>query len=730
MRLAVHLRSNYHKNHNYRTFDLTALSPSHSGFRVPSVEGASNPLGPGGAACAAAAREAGGLAAEVIDLFESGGFSWWEWDATANSLSTRGVFHAETLEEWLLRVHPRDQAAFSEFIDQDWALAPSYCSIDYRIQASRKGDWMRVRHTAGLATRREGNRVSGMVEELSSPHLTRTLLERIEGELREGEARVQRFIEAAVSLDGPDPLPLLELLRTTLRSDTVALVRLDARLLPAGVVESSLESVSFPYDEMRPLFAGILATPSPDGFDGVVECDLERPASPLAWLSIRPVRVGGGRVAGALCAGFRSASARTAARRFRSLLSLSSALLAERVGREQEEGQRRDLLAQLREAQRLSGLGRVTGGFAHDLKNLLTLIEGHLHLLDEAFASGDSKGGRDSLRQIRKASEQANELSGRLLLFGGKPATDLRTCDLNRLVERFAAMMRRVLEENIELRLDLDPSVAPVRADEGMLRQILLNLLVDARDAMPRGGRVTLSTRDGIRLENDAAAYVSLTIDDEGGLSPGRRLPGLPAPFSRGVADPTGSGLGHYLVASIVGELGGRVDHPATNGRGNRIRLLFPAYERGGDPETAVPPAVRAPVRRASEGSLKGATILLVEDEAAVRKLVRKLLEVIGCVVVEAVSGREALELWPALRDRVSLVVSDIVMPDGVSGWDLAKELHRRHPDLGILLTSGYSELPVDHGLGGIRQIEFLQKPYGAGALKTALARLSRLSQE
>lgn len=730
MKLAVHLLSNYYNLQNYNTANLTALSPSLSGFRDPSAEGASNPPGLAGTAFAAAAREAAGLAAEMIDLFEGGGFSWWEWDPAINSLATRGIFQAETLEEWLLRVHPRDQAAFSEFIDQNWALAPSYCSIDYRIQASRKGDWMRVRHTAGLAARRGGNRVSGMVEELSSPHLTRTLLERIEGELREGEARVQRFIEAAVSLGGPDPLPLLELLRSTLRSDTVALVRLDARLLPAGLVESSLESVSFPYDEMRPLFAGILATPSPDGFDGVVECDLERSASPLAWLSIRPVRVGGGRVAGALCAGFRSASTRSAARRFRSLLSLTSALLAERAGREQEEGQRRDLLSQLREAQRLSGLGRVTGGFAHDLKNLLTLIEGHLHLLDEAFASGDSKGGRDSLKQIRKASEQANELSGRLLLFGGKTATDLRTCDLNRLIERFAAMMRRVLEENIELRLDLDPSVAPVRADEGMLRQILLNLLVDARDAMPRGGRVTLSTRNGIRLENDVATYVSLTIDDEGDLSPGRRFAALPAPLPQGAADPTASCLGHYLVASIVEELGGRIDHPGTDERRSRIRLLFPAYERGGDPVTVAPPEARTPARRTPAGSLKGATILLVEDEAAVRKLVRKLLEVIGCVVVEAVSGREALELWPAIRDRISLVVSDIVMPGGVSGWDLAKELHRRHPDLGILLTSGYSDLPVDHGLGGIRQIEFLQKPYGAGALKTTLARLARLSPE
>ncbi len=116
--------------------------------------------------------------------------------------------------------------------------------------------------------------------------------------------------------------------------------------------------------------------------------------------------------------------------------------------------------------------------------------------------------------------------------------------------------------------------------------------------------------------------------------------------------------------------------------------------------------------------NIEGKTILLVEDEVAVRKLARKLLEVIGCEVIEAASGREALDRWPEIRDRVSLVVSDVVMPEGVSGWDLTRELHHRHPDLGILLTSGYSDLPSDHGLGGIPQIEFLQKPYGAGALK------------
>ncbi len=132
--------------------------------------------------------------------------------------------------------------------------------------------------------------------------------------------------------------------------------------------------------------------------------------------------------------------------------------------------------------------------------------------------------------------------------------------------------------------------------------------------------------------------------------------------------------------------------------------------------------------RRLEEASLRGARILLVEDEIAVRKLVRKLLEVLGCSVIEAGSGREAHDLWPEIQHEVSMVVSDIVMPEGVSGWELARELHHRHPELGILLTSGYSELPEDHGLGGIPRIEFLQKPYGVNTLKASLSKLVELA--
>lgn len=304
-----------------------------------------------------------------------------------------------------------------------------------------------------------------------------------------------------------------------------------------------------------------------------------------------------------------------------------------------------------------------------------------------------------------------------------------KVCDLNRIVDRFVTMMRRVLEENIEIRLELDPQIAPVRADEAMLREVLMNLLVNARDAMTTGGTVTIRTRSEHRPgeEGEASpAFVCLSVSDDGTTRHSRNLPLLLDSPDEIEVDASGAGLGLYHVASIIAEHGGRIEVDGPAGPGNRLHLLFPAEEGSPDPCANDPAGShRTPCEPLAEARLRGTTILLVEDEMAVRKLVRKLLEVLGCAVIEAVSGREALDLWPGIRDRVNLVVSDIVMPEGVSGWDLARELHHRHPDLGILLTSGYSDLPEDHGLGGISRIGFLQKPYGVNTLRESLSNLA-----
>jgi signal transduction histidine kinase len=405
-------------------------------------------------------REASGLASEIIGLFDAGGFSFWEWEPVTNRLSTYGAFNAPTLDDWLLRVHPRDQEAFAEFLRQDWNLVFPCATIDYRLNSGRPGDWTKVRHTLGPSSCRREKTLSGLVEELFSANLSRTLLECTEGGLRDGELRLQRFIEGAAALDvRSDSIALLELLRNTLRCETAALVHLDPGLVPTEVIQSNLEAASFPFADIRNPLAEILASPSNGEFHGVAEFDLDPSVSSIAWFSVQPVRLAGGRVVAALCMGYRTAAARIDSRRFRSLLPLAASFVAGRFEHEFEEVDRRDLLAQLRESRRLSGLGRVTGAFAHDLKNLFSVIEDHLHLLHKAFAYVDLESGRDSLRQLCKAAEQANDFTSRLLRFSGTPSVETRTCDLNRIVERFVGMMRRVLGSDLEIRLDLDPAI-------------------------------------------------------------------------------------------------------------------------------------------------------------------------------------------------------------------------------------------------------------------------------
>ena len=672
-----------------------------------------------------------GLAGEILDLYTGGAFTFWRWTPTTDSLVTHGSLVGESLKDWIMRIHPRDQAAFSEFLDQDWPQAPSFVSIDYRFNANRNGDWIRVRHTGGLPGVGGQTAISGLVEIISPPTRSRTLLERMEGELSEGESRLKDFFIGAFAMSGAsDSEPLLELLRKTLRAETVTLLNLDSRSDITGMITLPGGGDAFRLGDLggavRKALSSLNGDPSPEVF----ELDLDAARTDYPWVTAKTVVMPDGNVAAVLCAGFRTARGRSGARRFHHALSLTSSFTASRICRQLEASQRLDLLAQLRQSQRLSSVGRLTGGFARDLNKLLTSVQGHLHLLEEAVACRDWEAVAEPLAQIRQSSEQAADFSERLLPTGTPRPMEPKVCDLNRIVERFVTMMRRVLEENLEIRLDLDPSIASVRADESMLRDVLMDLLLNARDAMIAGGIVTIQTSSTTRQSAEKGAaplpFVCLSLSENGSPLHSDHLPALLESLDLKEIDTNGSGFGRYHVASIIAEHGGRLETCGDAPKPNRLLLLFPANEAKAKPETRTPvPSSRPAAESLIETHLRGMTILLVEDENAVRKLVRKLLEVLGCNVIEAVSGREALELWPEIRDQVSLVVSDIVMPEGVSGWDLARELHHCHPDLAILLTSGHGDLPQDHGLGGIPRIGFLQKPYGLNTLREQLSALT-----
>lgn len=675
----------------------------------------------------------GRLSGEILELYGLGAFSFWQWNPEGNRLSTHGAFVAESLEEWITRIHPRDQAVFSAFLDREWSVEDPPSTVEYRFGAQKSGEWTAIRQTGKLIDVEGGKTLSCLVEPIGHARGSRTSLDRLERQFVEDGFMFERFVESAITLaEESDPMPLLEQVRRRLGAGIVTHVNVDSRFEVRDAVSSVCEAGGFtppfPTDHLR----SVLSDLDPDGELETVSFDLEGAEDHLAHYLVRPVTTRNRRLAGALCVGFRTSGDRDGAARHRGLLSLAAAFNACRLNREHDEIHRRELLDQLWRAQRLSGLGRLSGGFAHDLKNLVTVVQGHLHLLEQQLDAGDLRGGHESLRQIRRSSEEAAESAGRLLFLGGGAVAPLRPCDLNTVVERFMTMMRRVLEETIEVRLDLDPEIPAILADEAGLREVMMNLIVNARDAMPGGGTVVVETRKESRPRvGGAHAFVSLRIRDLAAAGPCEH-----GSAERIAPDWNAAGsdnsLAMHHVAKIVADHGGQIETCSKSGTTSCIGILLPAARE--DLARSNPGGLLNAGRSRGTGKqrlgaadLKGTTILLVEDELAVRKLVRKLLEVLGCQVVEASSGREALDLWPGIRHRVSLVVSDIVMPEGISGWDLAKELRRRHPDLGILLTSGYSELPEDHGLGGVPQISYLQKPYGVEVLRDHLSRLLAL---
>lgn len=450
-------------------------------------------------------RAGGRLASEILELFAGGAFSFWHWIPVNNALTTHGNLTADTLEEWMMRIHPRDQSDFLRFIDREWKNGEPPSFIEYRFNANRQGDWIRVRHTASCTQRGEHSVLSCLIESLPLTSTNESPLEKMEDELKGAEVELLRFVESALDLRiQADPVPRLELLQRAIGADVMVLVHFGSKVVVTDSLPLSWDQASAEAELHIPLIEA-LATMDPAVQTQPFELDLADNDDEVTHFIVNPIHWGEG-FKGALCAGYRN------------------------------------------KQNRLDD---------HGMTTRLSLIS--------AFSDGQL--GR--LQKVRAREE---------------------------ILERF------------------QKSAA----------------------TRPHG-------------DNPVTANTAASAE-------------------------------HHALPS------------------RRLAL--------------------------EEANLKGATILLVEDEVAVRKLVRKLLEMLGCSVIEATSGREALDLWSGISDQVALVVSDIVMPEGVSGWDLAKELHHHHPALGILLTSGYDELPEEHGLHNSPQIAFLQKPYEVRTLKATLSRL------
>jgi two-component system, cell cycle sensor histidine kinase and response regulator CckA len=375
---------------------------------------------------------------------------------------------------------------------------------------------------------------------------------------------------------------------------------------------------------------------------------------------------------------------------------------------------RRRLEEQYHQAQKMESIGQLAGGVAHDFNNLLTIINGLSELLLHELAPGDPSRG--ALVDIHDAGERGAVLTRQLLTFSRRGVIARRVIDLNAVLGHLERMLRRVLGEDVVLSVDLAPALGAIRADPGQIEQLLVNLAVNARDAMPEGGRLTIATAEVELAAADLptappsslGTYVCLTVSDTGcGMTP-EVAARIFEPFFTTKGAVKGTGLGLAVVHGIVAEGGGHLTVDSRPGSGTTLRIFLPRVDEPLAP--AAPPPDPSVVPCGSE------TVLLVEDEHVVRSLVRRVLVSQGYTVLEARSGEQALGLATGHEGPIDLLLTDVVMP-GLSGRALAAELVIQRPQLRVLYVSGYTEDAVM--LQGIRheQVAFLQKPFGPATL-------------
>ncbi len=372
--------------------------------------------------------------------------------------------------------------------------------------------------------------------------------------------------------------------------------------------------------------------------------------------------------------------------------------------------ERKQLEQQFRQAQKMEAIGRMAGGVAHDFNNLLTIISGYAQMLLDGLDPKDP--ARKDLEPIIEAADRAAALTRQLLTFSRRQVVQPKLLDINRQVSRMNRMLRRVIGEDIELVISLKSEPGRIMADPGQLEQVILNLAINARDAMPQGGRLTIETAEielrgepsGDTRELAPGRYVVLALSDTGTGMDAETMSHLFEPFFTTKGKGKGTGLGLSTVYGIVKQSHGEVVVSSEVGRGTTVRIYFPVAGQTG--KVAAETTDRAgAARRGTE------TILLVEDEAEVRRLAREMLARQGYTVLEAGSGAEALRIWRDRQESIDMLLTDVVMPR-MSGRELADKLRETRPDLKLMYMSGYTDdVVARHGVleGGT---PFISKPF------------------
>lgn len=376
--------------------------------------------------------------------------------------------------------------------------------------------------------------------------------------------------------------------------------------------------------------------------------------------------------------------------------------------------ERRQLEEQFRQAQKLQAVGQLAGGIAHDFNNLLTIIYGNSEILLQLLPAADPN--RQVVTEIHEAGKRAASLTRQLLVFSRQAVLEPKVLDLNELVRENEKMLQRLIGEDVLMTSVLEPTVEPVKVDAGQISQVLMNLAVNARDAMPTGGKLTIET-SAVTLDDMAATfapearpgrYTLLAVTDTGvGMTPEVQAR-LFEPFFTTKGPGQGTGLGLATVYGIVRQSGGFIAVYSEPGRGTTFKLYFPVTER---------PALKR--HRSVQSMPRGTeTILLVEDEDAVRAMVRTVLRQAGYTVLDAGRASKALRLAGAHAGPIHLLITDVVMPE-MGGRELVERLARVRPDLRVLYLSGYTDdAVVRHGVLHA-EVAFLQKPFTLAALTT-----------
>jgi PAS domain S-box-containing protein len=384
--------------------------------------------------------------------------------------------------------------------------------------------------------------------------------------------------------------------------------------------------------------------------------------------------------------------------------------------------EQRKMEGQFRHSQKMDAIGQLAGGVAHDFNNILAVIQMQADLLKTE--NGITPAQLETAMEIGKAVQRASALTRQLLLISRKQTLQLRDLDLNESINEMTKMLRRTLGENIKLQFKFAMQDLFIHADAGMMDQILMNLAVNARDAMPKGGQLVIETSavdfdESVRAHSALArpgSFVCLSVSDTGcGITP-ENLPRIFEPFFTTKEVGKGTGLGLATVFGIVQQHQGWINVYSEVGHGTTFRVYLPRLAKMSEQEIRQP--VLIPMLGGNE------TILLVEDDASLRASVRKTLSQLGYRVLEATNGIEALKVWKQDRDEIHLLLTDLLMPGGMTGKQLGKQLLKENPKLKVIYASGYSsevagkDFPLKEG------VNFLTKPFQAHKLAQTVRNL------